>query len=107
MHLSRLVKFTSVGLLSLFLAASVAEARGGGGMGGGRGGGMGGGRGGSMGGGGRTGGMGGGMGGGRTGGMGGPGGWGRYGGKNAGNTNDQALAELEDRKTMIVERRRR
>ena len=107
--MKRILQLKSIAILTALVSASVADARGGGGMGGGgRGGGMGGGgRGGGMGGGGRgTGGMGG-MGGmGRGTGFGSPGGGGRFGSKNGG-TNDQALGELEDRKSMITERRHR
>jgi hypothetical protein len=97
----RLLRTTSIalvaGLLSVSLATSLAEARGGGG--GGRGGG-GGGRGG--GGGGARGGFGGARGGGAARGATGPG---RYAGKN--DNSEQAMKELEDRNNMIAERRRR
>lgn len=112
--MKRFVKFTVVAIFASFLLSAVAEGRGGGPGGGGRGGGGGGGGGrGGWGGGGGRGGWGGG--GGR---WGGPGGWGGAGGgrwgagRFTGGTGgkqggQETLAEEEDRRNLIAERRKR
>jgi hypothetical protein len=91
---SKAIRFAAGAALVALLGASVADARGGGGMGGGFGGG-------GMG-------FGGGMGGGMGAGVGGGGGGGGGpGGGRGGNSDPKEYAEQQDRKDLIADRRRR